>query len=185
MKNLIYIFLILPFIAFANYIPLNLVGGDAPTVFSISKDCEDHYKTSCVEIPFGYDAAYHVVTDEMIDGEPTGQKIVIEDADKKAAYETKIAQDEAQKAALAKALQAMNAGREIIAKMAIRNVQKGLTAEQVAQFLDSFKDVKGMLETGSLTTAKAAINAITPDGVVTTESDKEFLITEINAFLGQ
>lgn len=91
----------------------------------------------------------------------------------------------AQENALKSGMEAMDKGKEIIALMAVRNVQKGLTSAQVTLFLETFKDVKSMLETGSLATAKEAINLISPDGSIVTSEDKAAIISAIDTFLGK
>jgi hypothetical protein len=72
-------------------------------------------------------------------------------------------------------------GRRIIAIMSIRNDSKNLTGPQIVQFATDYANINTALLNGSIATAKALIQAITPDGVITTQTDKDALINEIEA----
>lgn len=75
----------------------------------------------------------------------------------------------------------MEFGKRIIAIMSIRNDAKSLDTAQITQFAADYADINVALQNGSIATAKALINAITPDGTITTEADKTALIDEITA----
>ena len=72
-------------------------------------------------------------------------------------------------------------GKRLIAIMSIRNDTKGWTSSDVAQFASDYADINTALLNGSIGTAKALINAITPDGTITTQGDKDALLGEITA----
>jgi len=75
---------------------------------------------------------------------------------------------------------AMHCGKQIQAIMAIRNIQKGLLPAQVKSFMETYATVKSLLDSGALVTAKAEIEAMTPDGTITTQADKTAIIAELN-----
>lgn len=114
----------------------------------------------------------------------TGSFEIVEDPAKKSLYDAAKVEAETKKAQIAAAVMAMDKGREIIALMGIRNNAKGLSVGQVKQFLNTFGDIKAMLESGALITAKEEIEAITPDAIITTQADKDAILAEINSFLG-
>jgi hypothetical protein len=72
-------------------------------------------------------------------------------------------------------------GRRLIAIISIRNDSKDLDASEIVQFATDYATINTALLNGSIGTAKALIQAITPDGVITTQADKDALINEINA----
>lgn len=72
-------------------------------------------------------------------------------------------------------------GRRIIAIMSIRNDAKALNQSQIIQFASDYANINTALLNGSIATAKGLIQAITPDGTITTQGDKDALINEINA----
>lgn len=115
---------------------------------------------------------------------PSGKKIIVENATKKAAYDSALAASEAMEAAIATAMKAINHGKRVIALLVVRNASKGLTTAQIEQMNSTYAEIKNLLETGSLVTAKEKIELITPDGTIVTEADKTALISEINSFLG-
>ena len=79
----------------------------------------------------------------------------------------------------------MEWGKRIIALVLVQNSKKvGLTNSQIAQINGTFAQIKGLLDTGSLNTAKDAITAISPDGVLVTQEDKDIYLAEINAYPG-
>jgi len=82
------------------------------------------------------------------------------------------------------AMNAINEGKKVIAMLAVRNVPKNLTTAQIAQINSIYAEIKTLLETGSLVTAKEKISEVTPDGTLVTEADKIALINELNSYLG-
>jgi len=76
------------------------------------------------------------------------------------------------------ALKKIDCGKRVIALLVLRNVPKGLTPQQVAQMNTVYAPIKGLLETASLVTAKAAIEDVTADGLLITDGDKADLSAE-------
>lgn len=87
---------------------------------------------------------------------------------------------QAKEAAISYAQKLMACGNKVVAYMLVRNQPKALTTSQVDTLVQTYAPIKGLLETGSLTTAKEKIAAVVADGVVVTEADKAALIAEID-----
>lgn len=87
---------------------------------------------------------------------------------------------QAKEAAIAYAQKLMACGNKVVAYMLVRNQPKALATSQVDTLVQTYAPIKGLLETGSLTTAKEKIAAVVADGVVVTEADKAALIAEID-----
>jgi len=100
------------------------------------------------------------------------------------AYKATQAQAQALSAGLAQATAAMDCGKRVQALLLVRNSPKGLTKPQVKALVLAYKDIKNLLDTGSLASAKEEIEAITADGVIITSGDKAALIAQINSCLG-
>jgi hypothetical protein len=75
-------------------------------------------------------------------------------------------------------------GERVMALMLVRNQPKGLSTAQVKQLVAAYASIKGLLESGSLVSAKEEIQAVSADGVLVTEGDKSALVAEINKCLG-
>ena len=114
----------------------------------------------------------------------SGRKTTKENSTKKAAYDSTKASSDAMEAGIAQALKRIDHGKRIIALLLVRNAPKTLNKGQIKQMNATYAEIKGLLDTGSLETAKDEITAITPDGTIVTEADKTALISEINKFLG-
>jgi hypothetical protein len=115
----------------------------------------------------------------------TVQKIELDQA-KKSDYDSAQllkAENELKEKEIQDSIKQIENGKRVIAIMSMINRKKNLTTEQVAQFSQAYSSVKGLLETGSLLTAKALIQSITPDGILTTQEDKDTLVNEINKLL--
>ena len=91
------------------------------------------------------------------------------------AIKTQLAQSEA---AVQLALKKIACGERVIALLVVRNVPKTLQPSQIAQMNTIYAPIKGLLETASLVTAKAAIEGVAADGVLITEADKVALAAE-------
>jgi hypothetical protein len=76
-------------------------------------------------------------------------------------------------------------GQRMIAYMGVRNDAKNLTEQQTTQFLSTYGGLMQLFQAGAIDTAKAQIEGITPDGTLVTQADKDALLSEINAYLGQ
>jgi hypothetical protein len=104
---------------------------------------------------------------------------------------TKLAQALAQEAARAQleagiqvAQRLRACGERVMALMLVRNQPKNLTTAQVKQLVSSYAGIKGLLESGSLNSAKEEIQAAVADGVLITNADKAALSAEIDKCLG-
>jgi hypothetical protein len=110
-------------------------------------------------------------------------KSIALDAVKLSAYQAELATKatlQTKEAAISYAQKLMACGNKVVAYMLVRNQPKALTTSQVDSLVQTYAPIKGLLETGSLTTAKEKIAAVVADGVVVTEADKAALIAEID-----
>lgn len=108
---------------------------------------------------------------------------VKEDPVKKASFEAQEQLRKIEESEIRAALRAMSCGKEVMAIMSIKNSKKGLSKGQVKQIVNTYSEIKALLETGSLVTAKDEIAAIIPDGILVTNDDKDALINKINSCL--
>ena len=83
---------------------------------------------------------------------------------------------------IALATKAMDWGKRVVALIGIRTDSKNLNAIQINQINETFAPIVQLLFTGSLQTAYGAIDAVTPDGVLMTQADKDAMLSEIAAF---
>lgn len=102
-----------------------------------------------------------------------GSPMIEEDPDKVAAIEAE--------GEIALRIRRIEFGKRLIAIMSIRNDTKGFSVEEIVEFRNTFADIDSALLNGSIGTAKALINAIEPDGTITTEGDKAAMLDEITA----
>jgi hypothetical protein len=107
-----------------------------------------------------------------------GKKLV-ENAEKKAAYEAAQASKKQLEIELVQVQKARDCGSRAINVMSLRNAKKGLSKLQRKQILTIYEDIKNMLDVGSLDNAKDAINSATADGILITELDKSSMIESI------
>ena len=115
---------------------------------------------------------------------PSGKKILVLNQSKKDARLAAQAQEDAYEGAIEAASKRIGYGKRILAIIIVRNAQKGLNKGQIKQMNQTYAEIKDLLETGSLETAKDEILAITPDGTIVTEDDKTALVAEIDKLLG-
>ena len=71
-------------------------------------------------------------------------------------------------------------GRSVKAYIGAVNVSKLLTSAQIKQMLNTYEEVNRMLDGGALDTAIEEMNALTPDGILISESDRTNIIAKIN-----
>lgn len=112
----------------------------------------------------------------------SGEQIIAIDETKKTAFESSKAASEADEKALKEALKRINYGKKVIALIIVRNSSKNLTTSQVKQMNATYSEIKGLLETGSLISAKEEIQGVTTDGTIVTNSDKNALVEFIEAY---
>jgi len=86
--------------------------------------------------------------------------------------------------AFAQAKSLRECGGKVMDLLLIRNAPKGLTTSQIKQMVLTYAPIKGLLETGSLNSAKEEIQAITPDGLLVTAGDKTALIAKVDECIG-
>jgi hypothetical protein len=79
----------------------------------------------------------------------------------------------------------IKSGQEIIAIISERNVDKGLTTNQILQMMQSFQPIMLTLLVGSLDIAKGMIAAIDPDGTLVTEEDKTIILSIMDEHLAE
>jgi hypothetical protein len=77
--------------------------------------------------------------------------------------------------------QRMSCGQRVIALFSVRNDAKDLSTAQVQTLSENYAQVQSLLLNGSLATARMIINSISPDGLLTTQDDKEALINELDS----
>lgn len=111
----------------------------------------------------------------------SGTKTVVENSSKKTNFEAAKSAKIAKEAAVVFALKAMNCGKRTIATLLVQNASKGLTKRQIKQMNKAYRDIKELLETGSLDSAKEEIEAVVADGTLVTEADKTALIAELDS----
>ena len=81
------------------------------------------------------------------------------------------------------ALKRIECGKRVIGLLVLRNSTKTLTTANVAQINTVYAPIKGLIDTGSLITAKEQMNLIVPDGTLITQEDKDELVQEITKCL--
>ena len=74
-------------------------------------------------------------------------------------------------------------GARIIGLVSVMNEDKNLTGIQMVQFAQTFSQIQGLLQAGSLNLAKGAIETIVPDGVLVTQVDKDAILAELNKLI--
>lgn len=137
----------------------------------------------CFEMPTDFDVNYFYVKSTVDENLIETKELAIDES-LKASHLSTLAAKSLSDSYLAKAISAIEEGKKVIALLAVRNVPKNLTTAQIAQINSIYAEIKTLLETGSLVTAKEKISEVTPDGVLVTEADKTALINELNSYLG-
>jgi hypothetical protein len=82
-------------------------------------------------------------------------------------------------------VQAQKWGTLVKAEFSYRNLSKNLTLAQKKQLVVENASTIALLDSGSLSTAKAEIEATVADGILITEYDKAALIAKIDEYLGE
>jgi hypothetical protein len=113
----------------------------------------------------------------------TGRKVLAVNPSKKAAYEAQQAAKLQLETALAQARKLRECGNNVIDLLLVRNASKGLTTTQVKQIVSTYAPIQGLLQTGSLNSAKEEIQAVEADGTLVTNEDKAALTAEIDKCL--
>jgi hypothetical protein len=110
-----------------------------------------------------------------------GKQLVLDTAGLQAFNELK-QQKELVAQGISAAEERMDYGKKVIALLVYRNSLKTLNESQINQINTIYAPIKGLLETGSLRTARQVINGITPDGVLITSEDKQAILDKIAAY---
>lgn len=175
----------------SNWMPISKIQPGATSAFELKSDCEKSGEVCLDVIPEVVKLGYFSLEDVAQVGEagdedyaPATKSFVV-DQSALSAHQAGLALIATKEAEKKNALARMDHGRGVIALVLVQNSKKvGLTNSQIAQINGTFAQIKGLLDTGSLNTAKDAINAITPDGVLVTQEDKDIYLAEINAYPG-
>lgn len=114
------------------------------------------------------------------------EKTITLDSQKLSAWQSQEAvkaSERAREMAIQTALARVECGKRVIGLLIVRNSTKSLTTAQVGQINSIYSPIKGLIDTGSLVTAKEQMQAITPDGSLITQGDKDDLLAEITKCL--
>jgi hypothetical protein len=111
---------------------------------------------------------------------PSGRKIVVEDEAKKTSYEAIEAAKKMDKMAMAIASKALDCGKKVISRMLLQNKPKNLKKAQVRNLVKTYKDIKNLLDTGSLESAREDILAVAINEPIVTQADKDALVAELD-----
>jgi len=175
-----------------NWYPVGKEG--ANTTYKDKSACEAAEGQACYDIT-GKDLRYHSVlpvalldenSDPLLDGEgnPLYEYQLLEDAGLKTSVLSADGNLEASEAAVQGKIKNMEFGKRILAIVSIRNDAKSLSAADVLSISNTYAPIQALLLSGSIATAKAQIEAITPDGTLVTQADLDAIVAEIDAYLG-
>lgn len=145
-------------------------------VFS-TKTCSD-----LTESPIKNYDLLQVYCSKWIGYEKKLQKTIALDSQKLTTWQSQKAieaSERAREVAIQTALKRIECGKRVIGLLVVRNASKTLTTAQIGQINTVYAPIKGLIDTGSLVTAKEQMQAITPDGLLITTEDKNDLIQEI------
>lgn len=144
--------------------------------------------TPLAEVLMNGDKPYNVACVDFVpkmDGENQVGIISVLNQTNCDAYNAQKATDDALALELSNQLKLIKYGNDIVALIGIRNKSKSLTVEQVATLVSTYAPIQGLLQSGSLETAKVQVNAITPDGVIITASDITYVSGLIDTYLAK
>lgn len=169
----------------ANWFPVGKEG--ANKTYSSKAQCEAEEGQACYDIT-GKDLRYHSLQEVQVgvdeNEDPVMELQLLEDSGLKASVEAADASLAASEAAVAAKLKNMEFGKRVIAILSVRNDAKSLSAADIVSLTNTYAVIQSLLMSGSIATAKAQIEAVTPDGTLVTQDDKDALLAEINAYLG-
>ena len=124
------------------------------------------------ELVEGVETGYPLIDVQVVNGKDV--VTVVEDTAKKDLEES-----------IALKVVRMDFGKRVIALLSVRNDAKSLTPAQIQQLPVTYGDARNALQDGSISTARAIIDAIVPDGTIVTADDKTAILAEIDANLTQ
>lgn len=116
--------------------------------------------------------------------EKKDKQVISLDSEKKAAYDLSLVQKQAEQLEESKiqiALKKIDCGKRVIAKLVVLNSVKELSTSQIATMNGTYATIKTLLETGSLETAKIAIESAVADGTIILKSDKTELVKTLES----
>lgn len=108
-----------------------------------------------------------------------------EDSAKKSEVEAEMLAAKAKSDGMALVKKKMAQGKELIAFINMLQAPKNLTPAQIKTMLQTYSDIKAMLETGALQSAREEIVGVDPDAVIVTSSDKTAILAELDKYLAQ
>lgn len=112
-----------------------------------------------------------------------GKKLVVNSAGF-ASYKAQETAKAQYAAALAQAKKLRECGTQVLDLVLVRNAGKTLNTTQVKAMVGIYAPIKGLLETGSLNSAKEEVQAIEPDGTLVTVGDKAAVVSAIDSCIG-
>lgn len=142
-----------------------------------SKTCSNELETSIKNYEL-----LEVYCSRFLGYEKKLEKTIQLDSQKLSAWQSQEANkatERAREMAIQTALKRIECGKRVIGLLVVRNASKTLTTAQIGQINTVYAPIKGLIDTGSLVTAKEQMQAITPDGLLITTEDKNDLIQEI------
>jgi len=132
-----------------------------------------------------YDKAFTEVWCNKITGynkKPSGRKIVVEDAAKKAAYMAQKALEKSQEDAIDTRLKDMKFGQKLYAIVQVMNVKKGLTRPQRKLMRQNLKAIRDDLMDGDICSVRSEVAALVADGVLIKASDIAAILAKIDSY---
>lgn len=103
----------------------------------------------------------------------------------KSTTEQRVSLEVANEALVKVGAEKMSKGSRVVALInGINSGKTGLTTGDIQTLISTYDPIIKALQTGSLETAKALIEAETPDGVVMLQADKDKVVAELNKLIG-
>lgn len=143
---------------------------------ALTKECVDGRSSF-------YNAEYSELWCNKIDGyakKKSGQKIVAEDVVKKETYQNTATTKKTDEMYMEMAGKAIDCGKRVISRMLLQNKPKNLKKAQIRNLVKTYKDIKDLLDTGSLESAREDILAVAINEPIVTQADKDALILELD-----
>lgn len=150
-----------------------------------SKVCDDEAEDTYRIRENSLMPGYSIVCTRLLGYEQQPKEVMVENQALKASVLAAEAAKSAQLSAIQQARAARSFGESIVDMIAVKNIQKGLTAAQIKQVVAEYEEIRTLLVSGAIATARADVAAMTPDGVRITQADKDEILAAIDAYLGQ
>ena len=121
---------------------------------------------------------YEIVNDEIV-----GHRVVLP---AQATYEVLDVSEEVEfRKNVEVMMKAMDLGKYIIAGFSVRNMAKNLTKGQIKQLSQDLAPLQSLALSGSIDTLRTELENYIPDGILVTQSDLDWSVSEINRVIGQ